>query len=81
MITVLFFGQLKETLEAASVQISTENSGNTVADLRQFLIQHHGMTALLSDTIRFACNQTFCDEKDIIQAGDEIAFMPPMTGG
>lgn len=35
----------------------------------------------LSAPLVMACNQTIVDASHRIQAGDEIAFFPPVTGG
>lgn len=33
------------------------------------------------DVIRLAVNREFADEKVLIKDGDEVAFLPPMSGG
>ncbi len=80
MINVLFFARLKEDVGQGQMQLDDSFVGQSIAQLRQHLIAQ-GMSALQDDSIRMALNQNFCSADHKIQAGDEVAFMPPVTGG
>lgn len=80
MINVLFFARLKDQIGQADLQLEDDQAGKTIAHLQQELIAQ-GMTALQDDSIRVALNQNFCAADSVIKAGDEVAFMPPVTGG
>jgi len=80
MINVLFFARLKDQIGQAELQLEDELAGKTVAELQQVLIAQ-GMDALEDSSIRIALNQNFCAADTIIKSGDEVAFMPPVTGG
>ena len=80
MINVLFFARLKDQIGQAELQLADDMAGKTLAELQQELIVQ-GMTALQDDSIRIALNQNFCNSDAIVKAGDEVAFMPPVTGG
>jgi molybdopterin synthase sulfur carrier subunit len=80
MIHVLFFARLKDQIGQAELQLGNEFSGKTAAELQQALIAQ-GMLALQDSSIRIALNQNFCAADAVIKDGDEIAFMPPVTGG
>lgn len=80
MINVLFFARLKDTIGQAELKLETELAGKTVAELQQVLIAK-GMVALQDDSIRIAVNQNFCNSDTVVNDGDEVAFMPPVTGG
>ena len=80
MINVLFFARLKDQIGQAELQLADDMAGKTLAELQQELIAQ-GMTALQDDSIRIALNQNFCNADAIVKAGDEVAFMPPVTGG
>jgi len=56
------------------------NAGQTVDQLRNNLVAQ-GKAILADESIRVAINQNFCDWDTEIKDGDEIAFMPPVTGG
>lgn len=80
MINVLFFARLKDQVGQSEIQISDDQAGKTIAQLQQDLISQ-GMAALEDESIRVAVNQNFCSPETVIKSGDEIAFMPPVTGG
>ena len=80
MINVLFFARLKDTIGQAELKLDTELAGKTVIELQQILIDK-GMVALQDDSIRIAVNQNFCSNDTVVNDGDEVAFMPPVTGG
>jgi molybdopterin synthase sulfur carrier subunit len=80
MINVLFFARLKDQIGQADLQLGNEFAGQTVAELQQKLITQ-GMIALQNDSIRIALNQNFCAPDAVVSDGDEVAFMPPVTGG
>lgn len=79
MLKVLFFARLKDQLNMEELELEA-NFAN-VAELQAYLIEQKGMNVLQDDTIRVALNQRFCKFEQEIKAGDEIAFMPPVTGG
>ena len=80
MIKVLFFARLKDQVGQAELTLTDDIAGKTLAELQQSLIAQ-GMIALQDDSIRIALNQNFSTGDAIVQAGDEVAFMPPVTGG
>ncbi len=80
MITVLFFARLKDQVGQVELQLESDLAGKTAAELQQVLIDQ-GMLALQDDSIRIAVNQDFCSADTIVNDGDEVAFMPPVTGG
>jgi molybdopterin synthase sulfur carrier subunit len=80
MINILFFARLKDVIGQAEVQLEDTYAGQTIAQLQQALIEQ-GMVALKDDSIRVALNQNFCAADTVVKAGDEVAFMPPVTGG
>lgn len=80
MIKVLFFARLKDQIGQAELELENELAGKTVTQLQQLLIDQ-GMDALKDSSIRIALNQNFCSADSIVNVGDEVAFMPPVTGG
>mgnify|MGYP003148492321 CR=1 FL=1 len=80
MITLLFFAKLREELGTASLQFEFTGS---VAELKAQLAQRgpQWAAALSQDNLRCAVNQAVASEQQMIAAGDEVAFFPPVTGG
>ena len=82
MIKVLFFAQLKETLNTDKVALNIVTPCN-VNDVKQALIKQEPswQTHLEKNTILCAVNQDMVNHEHLIQDGDEVAFFPPVTGG
>lgn len=81
-VDVLYFAALSETLNCSREHITLPDSIQTVAQLRTLLGERHGVwSALLTNTLRCALNQEICKADQPINAGDEVAFFPPVTGG
>lgn len=80
MITVLFFARLKDQIGQSELVLGDDMVGKTLAEIQQILIAQ-GMSPLEDESIRIALNQDFSIGDAIVRAGDEVAFMPPVTGG
>ena len=82
MIKVLYFAGLREQLGTAGEDIDA--SPTTVAGLRSMLMARGGawQSALAQGkALRVAVNQEMAQPTTPVEAGDEIAFFPPVTGG
>jgi len=81
-VTVRYFAALREALGACeSVDIA---EGSTLAALRDRLIAsspQHAQALRCGRSLRCAVNQELADESARLQAGAEVAFFPPVTGG
>jgi molybdopterin synthase sulfur carrier subunit len=83
-VKVLFFAGLREQLGTAAEEIELPDEVTTVAGLRTFLSNKNpSWKSALSETkpIRTAVNQDMAQASARIEAGDEVAFFPPVTGG
>lgn len=80
---VLLFGRLKDAFGAASIAMP-EGVG-TAAELRALLAAENPDLAetILAKTVRIAVNhEMVADEAGTrIAAGDEVALLPPLSGG
>ncbi|MEY8710936.1 molybdopterin synthase sulfur carrier subunit [Mangrovibacter phragmitis] len=81
MIDVLFFAQVRELVGCDALRLDA--SFSSVEALRQHLENRGGRWALAleSGKLLAAVNQTLVPLDHAIQAGDEVAFFPPVTGG
>ncbi|KOO14491.1 molybdopterin synthase [Vibrio xuii] len=81
MIKVLFFAQTRELVGVDELQL--EGDFQTVEAIRSHLVQQEGKwdIALEQGKLLAAVNQSIVPLEHPIQAGDEVAFFPPVTGG
>jgi MoaE-MoaD fusion protein len=79
-VRVLFFGRLKEIVgrEQDDADIS---EGTRVSDLFERYGKQFPKLAEFRESIAASRNQEYCDWKTALAAGDEVAFLPPVSGG
>ncbi|MBO0958540.1 molybdopterin converting factor subunit 1 [Neobacillus sp. MM2021_6] len=74
---VLFFAHLRDAV--GSEFLSLEAGGKTVAELKAELSMQYDLPRL--ETVMTAINEEFASNDEVIRDGDEIAFIPPVSGG
>ncbi len=82
-IRVLFFASLREAVETDTLSIDITGPvslDELLARLKERL-PPTAMTALTAENVRLAVNQTLINPPVMVQPGDEVAFLPPVTGG
>lgn len=76
---VLCFGRLRELI---APEIAAElSSPATVADLWRSLREQHPGLAAYDGAIAIAVNQSFASSSTLLAEGDEVALLPPVSGG
>lgn len=75
-----FFATLRERVGRSEVDW-TLPAGVTVADLWSSLLASHPELAPLSRSISFAVNREYVERSHPLQEHDEIALIPPVSGG
>ncbi len=73
-IRVLFFGAVKDAVGMAEQELSLE-TGATVSDVRARFAKD------ISDNVMTAVNLEFAHPNVVLNDGDELAFLPPVSGG
>lgn len=82
-VRVLFFASLRETTGCAECRLELADAADNDS-LRAALHARLGadaIQALYAPNVRLALNQTLVYPPFRLQAGDEVAFLPPVTGG
>ena len=75
---ILYFASLRDAAGRDAEEVASETR-----DARQLYgecKQRHGFT-MEADRLRMALNGEFADWNSTLENGDEIAFLPPVSGG
>ena len=75
-IKVLYFASLKELFGRSEEQVS-EIGVSTVDDVWKLVSAGRDV----SHQVLYSVNQEYAQADSLVQAGDEVAFFPPVTGG
>lgn len=74
---VMFFAHLRDAVGEEFLTLNV--TGKSVAELKAELGAIYNLPKL--DTVMTAINEEFAQDDEVIQDGDEIAFIPPVSGG
>jgi len=79
-VRVRLFARLREQagLETEALEVAP---GSTLADVYESLRRKHSALEPDRDSVRGAINQEFSDWSATVSQGDEVAFIPPVSGG
>jgi len=78
-VKIRFFARLRELagVENEALQVAP---GSTLRDVYAALRTRHAALPSL-EGVRGAVNQEFAGWEDLVSDGDEVAFIPPVSGG
>ena len=82
-IQVRFFAALREKVGMSSFDVALA-AGSDLTDLLAVLqveLRTSAFDALRAPNVRIAVNREFIEAHHVLHDGDEVAFMPPITGG
>ena len=79
-VRVLFFGQLKEIVGAAE-ETAELSEGAHLEDLFERYGRRFPRFAEFMPSIAASVNQEYANAKAPLCHGDEVAFLPPVSGG
>lgn len=79
-IAVKLFGSLREEVGAKQLDFELAQD-STVAQLRAQLADTYPTFASLGNRLATSLNLEICDENTKLRDGDEVAFLPPVSGG
>lgn len=79
-VTVRLFGSLREATGAKEIGVSLEAAAQ-VGDLFALLAREHAAFGRLGAKLRVAVNQNVVGFDHALADGDEVAFLPPVSGG
>lgn len=79
MIKVLLFAGIAEKL--GQQQIVVDQGEITVQGLREWLAQQYPAIAIDLERAMIAVNEEFADDETNLKTDDEVAIIPPVSGG
>ena len=79
-LTVRLFGSVREATGQKELVVCLE-PGGTVADLRALLARDHPVFDEMGDRLRVSVNMEIRPGVPVLKDGDEVAFLPPVSGG
>jgi molybdopterin synthase sulfur carrier subunit len=80
-ITVRLFARLRDLAGEAEWREDLAASAVTVADLWQAATRRHPALEPYGRSISCAVNATFARMTAAVEDGDDVAFLPPVSGG
>jgi molybdopterin synthase sulfur carrier subunit len=84
MTQLLFFGRLRDIAGYSAITRDLPASVVTVADLRAWIGNEDPLLGgeISAPHVRVAVNQAMCvSDQACVRGADEVAFMPPLSGG
>jgi molybdopterin converting factor subunit 1 len=79
-VKVLFFGMLRDIVGRTEEHIDLADGAELDTIFRHYARQFPRLADLQSSIV-LACNHEFRERSAVVQEGDEIAFLPPVSGG
>jgi len=79
-IAVLFLGLARDLTGVEQVSLTLSNTSSVQA-LREVISVRFPRIKSALPTIRFAVNQVFVTDVHMLQENDEVAVIPPVSGG
>ena len=79
-VTVLLFAKSREIAKTSSLPIAFDHPAN-LEDLKTQLVTFFPKLFSVLSTCLYAINQEYVDGNPSLNDGDEIAIIPPVSGG
>ena len=79
-VTVRLFAVFREALGSSALTREIA-PGTTVGGLLAQLIAEHPALDGAEKAVSFSVNRVYASAETVLQAGDEVAFIPPVSGG
>ncbi len=79
-VKVLFFGMLKDIVGRSEDEIEVDEGARLGSVFDRYAREFPRLSGLASSIV-LASNHQFCDRSAAVREGDEIAFLPPVSGG
>jgi len=78
---IRLFGILREKMDSDDLIISIHDTSISLKKLRKYLKELYPSLGLNEVNFVFAVNKVICNEDINVKSSDEIAIIPPISGG
>jgi molybdopterin synthase sulfur carrier subunit len=79
-IKALFFAACRDIVGNRELDLDV-GEGSQVEDLKNVLLVKYPDLATINNVLSIAVNAEYVDGNAILNPGDEVAFIPPVSGG
>lgn len=79
-VKIKFFAALREGTEKSEIEIDIP-SGSRLNDLIERLKKEYKAIAEFKTSIAYSINMEYAKGDEVLKEGDEIALIPPVSGG
>ncbi len=79
-IKVLLFGAAADRAGTRQVEVPVDED-TTLEEVWSVLVDRYPTLQPMRDTLAFAINEEYARTQDKVLAGDEVAVLPPVSGG
>ena len=82
-VSLLLFAKARELVGSSSVSLSLPSSTSTYSDLVTFILETFPILKRLGGTFVLSLNENYIDQDSelSLRPGDELAVIPPISGG
>lgn len=80
-VKVLLFARLRELVGGAETVVELDGPSPTIADVWAALVARHPALAPHGSAMSCARNAEYARRHTPVADGDEVAFLPPVSGG
>ena len=80
LVTVRLFARLREICGAAELPLEVNDSA-TIGDVWTALARRYPGIGAYAGSVSCAVNEEYAREGARVREGDEVAFLPPVSGG
>ena len=83
MIKLLFFAQLAELAGQDSIELeaTVPQKVYELIDALAVSLSAEALEVIRDESTMVSINHAVCDRDDMVCSGDEVAFLPPFSGG
>ena len=82
-VSLLLFAKARELVGSSTVSLSLPSSTSTYSDLVTFILETFPVLKRLGGTFVLSLNENYIDQDSelSLRPGDELAVIPPISGG